>query len=106
MKKRIILLLSGIIFLAIILRIPALDKFPPSLYSDEISQGYNAYSVLLTGHDEYGKYFPVSFRSFGDWKPPLQTYIMIPTIWMFGLNAWGVRLPSAIVGILTVLLTY
>ena len=95
-----------IVFLAAIIRLPWLDKYPPALYSDEVSQGYNAYSVLKTAKDEYGKFLPVSFRSFGDWKPPLPTYLMVPTVAIFGLNAYGVRLPSAIFGIATVYLSY
>lgn len=98
--------LSALILLAAILRIPELDKYPPGIYSDEVSQGYNAYSILRTGRDEYGIRLPVSFRSFGDWKPPLQTYLMVPTVALFGLNAWGVRLPSAILGVGTILLVY
>ncbi len=96
------MILILILLLAAALRLPYLDKFPPALYSDEVSQGYNAYSILKTGRDEYGTLFPVSIRSFGDWKPPLQTYLMMPTIAVFGLNPWGVRLPSAILGCLTV----
>lgn len=95
-----------IILIAASLRLLFLDRFPPSLYSDEVSQGYNAYSILKTGKDEFGTLLPVSIRSFGDWKPPLSTYLMIPFIKIFGLNVWGIRLPSAILGTLTVLLTY
>ncbi len=97
----------GLIFLlAVLLRLPFLDQVPPALYSDEVSQGYNAYSLITTGKDEYGAARPVSFRSFGDWKPPLATYLMIPTIKLFGLNAWGVRFPSALLGSMSVLIIY
>lgn len=110
MKKEIFrkstYIINAIVIFAGILRVPFLDQYPPSLYSDEVSQGYNAYSVLKTGSDEYGQFLPISFRSFGDWKPPLQTYFMVPTIWIFGLNAYGVRLPSALLGTLTILLVY
>lgn len=95
-----------IILLSSILRFTWLDRFPPSLYTDEANQGYNAYSILLTGRDEHGVFLPVSFRSFGDWKPPLPTYLMIPFIYIFGLNETAVRLPSAILGVGTVILTY
>ncbi len=99
-------ILWGIIILAGLLRIPYLDTFPPSLYSDEVNQAYNAYSILKTGADEHGAFLPVSFRSFGDWKPPVQTYVMIPTIALFGLTPTGVRLPSAVLGTATVALVY
>lgn len=95
-----------VVIIAVVLRIVRLESFPPALYSDEVSQGYNAYSVLTTGRDEYGTWFPVSFRSFGDWKPPLPTYFMVPTIAVFGLNEYGIRISSALFGIGSILLTY
>lgn len=105
MKRNKVLLLL-IILLSLLLRFTGLSEFPPSLYSDEINQGYNAYSILKTGRDEHGTFLPISFRSFGDWKPPLQTYLMIPAIAVFGLTEFAVRLPNALLGVLSVFLTY
>ena len=85
--------------LSAFLRLWHLGSIPSSLYSDEVDQGYNAYSLLKTGKDEHGKFLPVSLRSFGDWKPPLPTYLMIPSIMIFGLNEFAVRFPSAILGL-------
>lgn len=104
--KKIYLFLFLIIILSSALRLVWLSRIPPSLYTDEIDQGYNAYSVLQTGKDEHGTFLPVSFRSFGDWKPPLPTYLMIPFIYVLGLDEAAIRLPSAILGIGTVILTY
>lgn len=104
MKNIVFLFL--ILILSVILRFAWLDRFPPSLYTDEADQGYNAYSILKTGKDEHGKFLPVSLRSFGDWKPPLQTYLMIPFIKYFGLNEISIRMPSAILGVLTILFSY
>lgn len=102
-RNKIILLL--VILLSILLRLPYLDRFPPALYSDEANQGYNAYSIIKTGKDEHGVFLPISFRSFGDWKPPLQTYLMIPTIILFGLTEFSIRLPSALLGVLSIFLS-
>ncbi len=95
-----------IVALAAFLRIYQLGTFPPGLYSDETSYGYNAYSLLKTGKDEYGKSWPLSFKSFGDYKPPMTAWLTIPSIALFGLNEFGVRLPSAIAGILTIIIVY
>jgi len=100
------LILLSIIVLAFFLRFYKLGKAPPSLNWDEAALGYNAYSLLKTGRDEYGIRFPSSLRSFGDYKPPLYTYLTIPSIAIFGLNEFAVRFPSAFFGVLTVLLTY
>lgn len=103
-KKNSLLIL--ILILSAFLRLRWLGSIPSSLYSDEADQGYNAYSLLKTGKDEHGKFLPVSLRSFGDWKPPLPTYLMIPSIMVFGLNELAVRFPSAILGLATIPLTY
>src|SRR3989344_3482713 len=97
------LLLRGIILIAILTRLPFLGQFPNGFTGDEAQQGYSAYSILHSGRDEWGQFLPLNPRGFGDFKPPLQTYLMIPSIAVFGLTIEAVRLPSAILGVLTVL---
>ena len=95
-----------ILIIAFFLRFYRLGQVPPSLDWDEASLGYNAYSILKTGKDEYGERLPLSIRSFGDYKPPLYVYLTIPSVAVFGPNEFAVRFPSAFLGTLTVLLTY
>lgn len=105
MKKYLPLI--SIIFLAAFLRFWQIEEVPPSLYWDEVSQGYNAYSILTTGRDEHQELLPVaSLKAFGDYKAPLYTYLDVPFIGIFGKTTLGVRFPSALFGSLTVLLTY
>jgi len=80
-------------------------QYPPLLW-DEASIGYNAYSLLQTGRDEYGKIFPLIFKSFGDYKPGVYIYLTIPFIAIFGLTELSVRLPSIILGSLLPILLY
>lgn len=101
--KRILLL---IFVLALILRFYKLGENPPSLYWDEVSLGYNAYSILKTARDEYGSFLPLSIRSFGDYKPPLYTYFTVVPVALFGLNEYSVRFISALFGFLTIFITY
>ena len=103
-KSKVLLIL--IILLAALLRFYQLGKNPPSLFVDEVSNGYNAYSILKTAKDEYGNFLPVTIRAFGDYNPALSVYLLVPSIAAFGLNEFAVRFPSAILGTLTVLLTY
>lgn len=105
MSKRIIFLIIILLFAAI-LRIYHIDRIPNGLYSDEASYGYNAYSILLTGRDEYGAFLPLTFKSFGDYKTPLYIYFMVPFIKLLGLNETGVRIPSILLGLGVILLTY
>ncbi len=101
------IIFSLIIILAFALRVFNLAQVPPSLYWDEVSLGYNAYSILKTGKDEHGVRLPVTnFAAFGDYKPPGHIYLTVPSIYIFGLNEFAVRFPSAIFGTLTVILTY
>ncbi len=106
MKKKVGLLLLAILALAFMLRFWDLGKVPISPNWDEVALGYNAYSIIQTGRDEYGKFLPVIFRSFDDYKPGLYTYLAIPSVYTFGLNTFAVRLPSAIFGVLAVLATF
>jgi len=98
--------LIAIVVLASILRFYNLTEVPPSLNWDEVSHGYNAYSILKTGRDEWGVFLPIIFRVFGDYKLPIYIYSTAFSVAMFGLNAFAVRFPSVLAGIATVILTY
>ncbi|MBI2599053.1 glycosyltransferase family 39 protein [Candidatus Curtissbacteria bacterium] len=100
------LLLISILVLAAFLRFFQLGQNPPGLSVDEVSNGYNAYSILKTARDEYGNFLPLTFRSFGDYNLPLSVYTLVPSIAIFGLTEFAVRFPSALFGTLAVLLTY
>lgn len=105
MKKTTLFLLL-ITLLSGLLRVYNLNSFPAGLNADEAAIGYNAYSLLQTGKDEYGEILPLSFKSFGDYKPGLYFYFVMPFVAIFGLNEWAVRLPSALFGIATVVLVF
>ena len=83
----------------LILRLVASNFLPPSLNWDEVSLGYNAYSLLQTGRDEWGTILPTIFRSFGDYKLPI--YVYLATI-----SPFFVRLPSIVFGTLLIIITY
>lgn len=107
MTRNKILVLFLIVFLGFFLRFWKLDSVPPSLYWDEVSQGYNAYSILKTGRDEHNEFLPLTrFQAFGDYKAPVYIYLDVPFIALFGKTALAVRLPSALFGSLTVILTF
>lgn len=95
-----------IIGLAALLRLISLSAFPAGLNADEAALGYNAYSLLTTGRDEHGHPWPVNLESFGDFKPALYAYLLIPFIKVLGLTEIAVRLPSALFGVLAVVFIY
>ena len=107
MKKYFLpLIVFLVVFIAFFLRFNKVTQNPPSLNWDEVSIGYNAYSILKTGKDEWGESFPVHFRSYGEYKLPLQIYASIPGIAIFGLNELGVRITPVLYGTFTVLIVY
>ncbi|CAN5302887.1 hypothetical protein BH10PAT1_BH10PAT1_1540 [soil metagenome] len=95
-----------VLCVALFLRIYKIDSNPPGLTPDEAALGYNAYSILKTGKDEYGTKLPIVFKSFGDYKPGLYVYLAVPAVATLGLNETAVRLPSVIAGVINVFLVY
>lgn len=100
LKKTTYILLI-IIVLASFLRLWRIDQVPVSLFGDELDLGYQAYSILKTGKDYSGNFLPIHFQSLAEWRTPLYLYSAVPTVAIFGISPWGVRLPAAIFGILS-----
>ena len=94
LKTKILLTIA--IVSSLFVRLIFWQKTP--LLWDEAALGYNAYSILETGRDEYGQILPIIFKSFGDYKPGFYVYLTLPFIKVFGLNELSVRLPSIILG--------
>lgn len=102
-KKRLLLL---IIIFAACLRFYKLGEIPAGIHADEVSHGYNAFSLMETGKDRYGQSFPILFRSFGSYQPPLYTYLSILPVKVFGNTIFAARFVSATAGVILVLITY
>ena len=100
------ILLLSILLLGAYLRLVNFPNIPPSLNWDEVSIGYNAYSINETGKDEFGNSFPLYFRSLDDYKQPVYVYLVAVTQNVFGYSDFSVRFPSAFFGILSILVLY
>lgn len=100
-------LLILIIAFAVILRFVNLETIPVGFSDDEAAFGYNAYSILKTGTDEWNKLLPTTtFKSFGDYKLPLYFYLTSASIFVFGLSEFATRFSTAIFGVFSVVATY
>ena len=100
------IILMVVVAVAFILRFYELNQVPSGLHADEASQGFNAFSLIKTGKDMYGKSFPILFRASGSYQPPIYTYLtIIPTL-IFGNSIFTVKVVSAVSGVGLVLLTY
>ncbi len=94
MEKILIVIILAI---GVIWRLPYFA--PPSLNWDEVSLGYNAYSMAKTGSDEWGIKLPTIFRAFGDYKLPV--YVYMTTLWPMSPHV-----TSILAGSLTMLVSY
>src|SRR5579863_5676964 len=104
-NKTLVKVLSAtVIALALIVgvgvRVVRLDRMPPALNQDEACDGYDAYSILMTGRDHHGNFMPIVMQGFNDYRMPLLQYSLVPLVGAFGLKTEIVRLGAAIWGIL------
>lgn len=107
MKKNVekIIVILVVLF-SFLIKVYGLNKAPASLGFDEAALGYNAYSILKTGKDEYGNFLPLSLRSFNDYKPALYSYLSIPFIAILGLNETSTRMVSVVAGTFSLFFLY
>lgn len=102
MKK----LLIVIFILGLLLRIINLGEIPTGFTPDEASFGYDAYSISKTGRDQWGNFIPLNLKSFGDYKLPVLTYLIIPFVKFFDLSVITTRLPNALLGSFSIIVTW
>lgn len=100
------LILALILILGLTLRVWNLSNNPPGLTWDEAALGYNAYSITQTLRDEYGNFLPLTLVSFGDYKPALYAYFIIPFVLALGLTEVAVRLPSVVAGMGIIIISF
>lgn len=103
-KPKYLLILICLFFL--LTRFYKIAEIPLSVYWDEASIGYNAYSVLKTAKDEWGDFLPIHLRAFGEFKLPVYIYATVLTVKLFGLNEFSVRVPSVLFSLGVVILTF
>ena len=96
-------LLFLFLLLGFSLRFIKLAEVPQGFTWDEAAIGYNAYSLLKTGKNEFGKPWPIFLESFGDFKTGIYSILITPVIRLLGLTVFSVRLPNAFAGCLIIL---
>lgn len=106
MKRITLAALIVIILLGGFLRFYKISSNPPGLYIDEAGIALNAYDIATTGRDEYGTPFPLTFRSFDDYKMPGYIYFTALSLKVFGKNEFAVRFPSATAGTATIIVFF
>jgi len=105
MKNRYTFSILFMMILSFLVHIYQLHSTPP-LDIDEFSISFNALSIATNGHDEWGKFMPLFFRSFGDYKLPLDIYLSAIFFKLFSPSVFWLRLPSVLFAILYIPLVY
>lgn len=103
MRNKFVIL--SILAVAFLLRFIDIDSNPPSLYGDELTITLDAYSLLKTGKDQLGNWFPLTFEM-GAGRPAGYVYFSIPFVAIFGPTALGVRMLSILSGLGIIILLY
>ena len=107
MKKKIeLLIILLILVFSFFLYTYKLDKIPSGYYVDEATIAYNAKSIAETGKDEYGKSYPVLFRLFGSYTPPLYIYLSAISYKVFGGDVAVFRMQSVISALATIVIFF
>lgn len=106
LKKTLSHPLVWIFVLALFLRFWHLTSLPSGLHVDEVKVGWNAYSLFLTGRDDWWHAFPLHYDTFGDQRPTGLFYASVPALAAFGLNEFAVRFTPAVFGSLAVLAVF
>ncbi len=100
-------LLVAIVLLAAALRLARPGHSPPGLHVDAAANAWNAACLLETGCDWHGKAWPIFYsRGFGENQSTLYYYALMPFQAVAGMSAATSALPSALGGVLSVLLLF
>ncbi len=105
-KYRKYLAIILILLLAGFLRLFQLSSLPVSLFGDEIDVGYQSWSLISTAKDYTGHFLPTYIQSLTESRAPLLMYITAPFVGLLGMNGVSVRLPSALLGLLNIILLF
>ncbi len=111
-KKKAILwlrenwLLVLIILAGVVVRVYEFGDVPRGLNQDEVSGGYDAWSIYEYGVDRNGYSYPVVFQGFGAGQNSLHQYLSMPFIAVFGLNKYSTRAVDLVFGIIALIVFY
>jgi len=87
-----------------------LEHTPPHLHRDEVMFALQAQSIASTGRDLEGRRFPLYFemRAMGEhvWFHPIVVYVTALFLKVLPLDEQVVRIPSAVIGVIDVLLMF
>ncbi len=105
-NKRYKISIIILILIGVAIRVIGIAHLPDAINVDEISSGYEAFSIANYGIDRNGNFMPVFLKAWGSGQNALLTYLIIPFIYIVGLNVLAIRLPMAIISSISVVIMY
>jgi 4-amino-4-deoxy-L-arabinose transferase-like glycosyltransferase len=99
----------GLVFVVLLgasLRLYRIGSIPSSYAFDEVGIMYDAWSISLWHRDQFAHFMPLSFQSFGDFKPPAMIYTLAVLYSLFGVHDVFIRLISAGAGIGSIVIMF
>jgi len=105
MKSTKIILLT-IFLLGLGLRLFNVTDLPSILNRDEAALAYNAFLIKETAQDEWQTKWPLTFKSFGDYKLPGYPYLLAALFTVLPANDFSTRLPSVLAGSLLIIVAF
>ena len=103
---RSFVVLLSILVVGFLLRVTSLGSAPLGLQADEASFLFNTAAILQTGRDEDNQRGALFLTSLIDPKPALYSYLQLPFVAAFGPTTFASRLPSALLGVVSLYLAY
>ncbi len=105
-KSAQVWILVFLILCGAFLRLYHLTENPAGLFPDEASTGYDAWALIHYGIDQHAKPWPLFFRSFADDLIGTYRYLVLLFQLFLGPSVLSIRLPAALAGCATLLITY
>lgn len=106
MKKTHKIILAILILLGFVIRFVNVSSLPQILNRDEAALAYNGLLISQTTKDEFGKSWPLTIESFGDYKLPGYPYTLAALFKVLPINDLTVRLPSVLAGTFLILISF
>lgn len=101
-RRYYVLALILLTLLAAGLRLYKLGDYPGGFGQDEAVVAYDAWSLLTTGREHHGEWWPMNMRQFGDYCPGATTYLTLPTVALLGPTILATRLICALLNVAAV----
>lgn len=101
-----VFILGLIVLVAAGARLWKLGTIPYGYAYDEAGIMYDAWSISLWHRDQFAHFMPLSFQSFGDYKPPLLIYVLACLYAVFGFHEIIIRLVAALAGVGSVVVVF